>query len=116
MNRLDKDYLIKLLESRREITEKGCWEYTRTRTQPYGYGQISIYRKRYPVHRLAAFLYKEFDLGSELEITHSCDNPPCFNPEHLHPMTHFWNIQDSVKKGRRRGGHNGGRKLGMRFR
>lgn len=35
---------------------------------------------------------------------HSCDNPPCINPEHLAEGTHADNVDDKVSRGRQRGG------------
>jgi HNH endonuclease len=46
----------------------------------------------------------ELELGRELERTehvmHSCDNPPCCNPNHLSIGTHHENMIDSMLKGR----------------
>lgn len=33
-------------------------------------------------------------------LMHSCDNPPCVNPQHLTPATDAENIADMVRKGR----------------
>jgi hypothetical protein len=34
-------------------------------------------------------------------VCHSCDNPPCFNPEHLHVGDEASNAQESAARGRR---------------
>jgi hypothetical protein len=52
------------------------------------------------VHRLAAFIWLEFDLASDLMVLHRCDNRRCFNPEHLFTGTHQDNMDDMWSKGR----------------
>ena len=39
------------------------------------------------------------DIKGQL-VLHSCDNPPCCNPEHLRLGTHSDNMQDRAKRGR----------------
>jgi hypothetical protein len=39
-------------------------------------------------------------LGTALVARHSCDNPPCINPNHLAPGSHLDNAQDKVERGR----------------
>jgi len=88
------------LFNRRKIKEDGCWEWTRS-CGSKGYGQWKIEYKTHSVHRLSAFLFLGFDLSSDLCVLHKCDNPPCFNPDHLFVGTYKENTDDCILKGRR---------------
>lgn len=80
-----------------------CWVWTRS-CRKKGYGQTSIDKghRNVAVHRVAAWLWLGFDLASSLKVLHRCDNPPCFNPEHLFIGTNADNTADMVAKGRAR--------------
>jgi hypothetical protein len=52
------------------------------------------------VHRLSAVEFLNFDPDSRLLVLHRCDNPSCFNPEHLFIGSQQDNIHDCVDKGR----------------
>lgn len=86
------------LLANRKITLSGCWEWTGCR-HPTGYGMVTIKRKGHRTHILS---YKEFKgpVPSGLLVCHTCDNPPCFNPDHLWLGTHKDNAQDAKVKGR----------------
>lgn len=96
-----KDQLREIILSKKTITPSGCWEWNGNRHRQ-GYGKIQWKNKTYPVHRLWAHLVKGFDLNPRIMICHTCDNPPCFNPEHLFEGTASDNVRDSVKKLRQR--------------
>lgn len=64
---------------------------------PNGYGRVYWEGGQVYVHRLAFKLH----YGYWPENTrHKCDNPPCFNPEHLEDGTHADNMRDMVERGR----------------
>lgn len=81
-----------------------CWEWTAS-TQAGGYGQFRVSRPRRKVraHIMAYQISKGPTNG--LLVCHSCDNPPCCNPQHLWLGTHDDNMKDAAAKKRFRG-HN----------
>ena len=77
----------------------GCWEWNGTKNSN-GYGQVYFNGKGCPATRMAAAIWKYFPLIPYLEVCHSCDNPPCINPDHLFIATHAKNMRDCRTKGR----------------
>jgi hypothetical protein len=97
---------LRLLKHSNQM-ENGCIVWS-GRVNKDGYGLIRIGAlgskagRQVYVHRLAAALWNGFDLASPMFILHRCDNPPCWNPEHLFEGTNTDNVRDCIKKGRRR--------------
>jgi len=89
-----------MLLERVSYTRTGCWEWLGCRNGD-NYGSVEVQGKVYRTHRLAAHLWLGFDLTSRMEVCHKCDNPPCFNPNHLFIATHAENMRDCKLKGRR---------------
>jgi hypothetical protein len=83
----------------RNITERGCWEWTLSVSKS-GYGKVKWRPRDLRVHRVAMHLWNGFDLEDSRIVCHSCDNPRCFNPDHIWVGTHSENQQDSVRKKR----------------
>jgi hypothetical protein len=95
----DREHIRNCLLAKRTIAPGGCWIWTDYRNRQ-GYGLRSVDGDEYLVHRLAAWLWQGFDLHSKTLILHDCDNPSCFNPEHLFEGTDLDNIRDKVLKNR----------------
>jgi hypothetical protein len=90
--------------SRRKITETGCWEYQGWRNNK-GYGMAGREGGRGAglvlVHRVS-YEHHNGQIPEGICIMHICDNPACFNPEHLKAGTHKENMADMWAKGRGR--------------
>lgn len=92
---LYEKYRLTFLE-RTKKTET-CWLWIGDKTDG-GYGRITIKGKKVRAHRLSYCLYKG-DPGDKL-VLHTCDTPPCVNPEHLFLGTDLDNTLDKMAKGR----------------
>lgn len=79
--------------------DDACWIWTGHCEKKRGYGQIGWHGKSMKAHRVAFLLANGF-LPDDLEVCHSCDNPPCVNPKHLWLGTHQENVDDRERKGR----------------
>ena len=77
----------------RRLDKSGeCWEWTGSRT-PLGYGSMTYYREHLYTHR-AAWMVTNGPIPENKHVLHSCDNPPCCNPAHLHLGTPSENMQE----------------------
>ncbi len=76
-----------------------CVEWPRAR-HFYGYGLLTLNKKRMRAHLVAWELWNDRAFPSGLRGTHSCDNPPCYNPTHIVPDTQGGNIRQAYLRGR----------------
>ncbi len=98
------DYTKEYIRKRTTIDPKsGCWVWNKS-LDPYGYGRMyqavsNTKRKCLFAHRITYKLFNgEFD--EKLFVLHSCDNPPCCNPDHLFLGTNEENTADRHRKKR----------------
>lgn len=69
----------------RVVKTETCWIWQGAPTT-YGYGQITINRISYKVHRLAYELLVG-PVSADMTLDHLCLNKLCVNPEHLEIVT-----------------------------
>ena len=90
---MTKEEIKNFLISNRIIVN-GCWILSTQKSKNYHY-YVNI-----GVHRLSALVFLGFKPESGLQVLHKCDNPPCWNPDHLFIGTQSDNRMDSIAKGR----------------
>lgn len=64
-----------------------------------GYGRITVDGKEWLLHRWT-WTQAHGPIPPGVVIRHKCDNPPCYNLEHLEPGTMKDNSEDMVKRNR----------------
>jgi hypothetical protein len=76
---------------------------------PTGYGRLKVAGRKTLAHR-AIWKAMKGPIPDGLNVLHTCDNPPCCNPDHLFLGTQGDNNKDRHQKGRSRGGRLQGEK------
>ncbi len=76
-----------------------CWLWSGAKNK-FGYGIFNIGRPSFLAHRLMWSKNNQSNIPIGYCVLHSCDNPPCVNPDHLRIGTQIDNIRDRTRKGR----------------
>lgn len=93
--RTRKSSLLEAIEFRGwKVQPNGCWEYSGSRDS-HGYGTIRFQKKNYWTHRV--MFEREHGYSPEV-VRHTCDNPPCMNPQHLRAGTKQDNSYDMMDR------------------
>lgn len=97
--------ILERFKSRFVMGEVGkCWEWPGEKIKR-GYGTISVWNGKKRVarslaHRVSWEAFHGEPPPASGVVCHSCDNPPCCNPEHLFVGTQADNLKDMWSKGR----------------
>lgn len=83
------------------VTETGCWLWNAAQ-DGHGYGQLRINKRTHRATRVSYELHVG-NIPAGMHLLHKCDVPACVNPAHLFLGSNVENIQDSMRKGRRKG-------------
>lgn len=101
----DAEY-IEIFKARSTVTPGGCWEWNghcakfrNIKPGQRGYPVASYRGKAVRLHRLMLTIFVRPLQEGEIGM-HLCDNPPCWNPEHLKIGTFTENMRDCSAKGR----------------
>jgi len=101
---------IERVKARCIITESGCWmwqgfchAFKNMKPGQRGYGSTTYRSKGVHTHRKMLELKLAVTLTPKEHACHTCDNPPCCNPDHLYAADNSQNHQDGAKRGRMQG-------------
>lgn len=88
------------------LASTGCIEWTGAKN-PFGYGFYNYCGNKKLAHRLSWELQRG-PIPSKICVLHRCDNPKCFNVDHLFLGTLQDNVADREAKGRTASGDRSG--------
>lgn len=81
-----------------ETDENDCWLWNGY-CQKSGHAMLNVNRKPVGAYRISYIIHKG-EITDNLHVLHSCDNPRCVNPDHLHLGTHLDNMKEKCERGR----------------
>ena len=91
------------------VAESGCWVWAGSKSAD-GYGKFSVGTKDWRAHRFS-WTSRRGPIPDGQLVLHSCDNPPCVNPDHLFLGSQLDNRADCSAKGRAATGPENGARL-----
>jgi hypothetical protein len=95
---LTEDDISRFHELVQQRGDDDCWLWLGS-IKNKGYGQFWYSHKQRLSHKIAYILAKG-PIPENLHILHSCDNPPCCNPNHLFVGTNLENVRQKQERNR----------------
>lgn len=86
-----------------------CWLWTKANGEVETGKGVFYFQSTWKRPSQVAYILAHGPIPEGKYVCHSCDNPPCCNPDHLWAGTHQENMDDMTRKGRDR--HNCGEDL-----
>lgn len=82
------------------IVQEGCWGWRgRARVSRMGYAALFYKGRAWGAHRISYLIHRG-EIPPGMCVLHSCDNPICTNPEHLHLGTKQDNTREMMERNR----------------
>ena len=75
-----------------------CWLWTGKKSKQ-GYGDLACFGTGMIASRLSYELLVG-RIPRYIQVNHTCNNPPCVNPDHLYLGTQKENVHDAIRSGR----------------
>lgn len=75
-----------------------CWNWIGATIGNKKYGKFAFDGRKIAAHRVAMYLWKDFDLADSQSIHHTCSNTLCVNPEHLRTVTSLDNMIEMLER------------------
>ena len=95
--------ILKKRSDKNSVWNEKCLEWTGDLHYHYPHGLVNCIfngkKAHHPAHRISYWLHKG-EIPKGIYVLHSCDNPKCINPEHLHLGTQKDNIRECIERGR----------------
>lgn len=91
-------HLSRFWEKVQILGPDACWPWLAARSSE-GYGSFGFQGRVLTASRLA-YIFTKGEIPDDLDVMHSCDNPPCCNPAHLSPGSRSRNMKDCADRNR----------------
>ena len=91
----------RIIDTVRTRTDDECWAWPGTHFAPGGYSKVCVNGKVRTAYR-TAYELRYGPVPKGLELDHTCNNKPCWNPDHMEPVTHQVNSAEAGQHNRQK--------------